>query len=248
MPNYLFLDANSSVQTAASNTVGGAQQPIVQIGSVAGTIPVSLNGSPSISGAVTVVGNPSISGTVQVSGNPSISGTVNIAGTPSISGTVNVNPVSVIGSNPSSLLTGINGQRNDGLSSFLGGNLTWNPLATDSAGRVLIKPFVSQDSTLIEFTGSIVSASTLLIQASVVGKRSYITDFWFANTGSVATVVTFKDGSTSVLGYTIAPSGSGSNSQGINIPHRTALSQDLTITPLTATSVLYVTVKGYQAP
>ena len=155
---------------------------------------------------------------------------------------------SVVGSIPSSLLTGTYGHRNDAIASFLGGNLTWNPIATDSAGRILIKQFSSEDSTIISYTGSVVSGSVTQIAASAIGLRNYMTDYWVANTGSVSTLITFQDGSTSILGRTIAPAGGGSNSQGIAIPFRTARSQDLAFLAGTSTSVLYMTVKGYQAP
>ena len=155
---------------------------------------------------------------------------------------------SIVSSIPSSVLVGTYGHRNDATASFLGGNLTWNPITTDSAGRTITKPFTPDDGTLIEYTGSLVSGSVTLIKASAIGKRNYVTDFWFANTGSVSTLITFKDGSTSVLGYTIAPGTGGSNSQGINVPFKTAPSQDLTFNFGTAVSILYATVRGYQAP
>lgn len=89
--SYQFLDANSSILTADSSVIAGAHRPIVQIGSVLSSIPVS--------GTVTI--NPaSVSGTVgasiigAVNVNPvSVSGTVNIAGNPSISGTVNIGTI-----------------------------------------------------------------------------------------------------------------------------------------------------------
>lgn len=137
--------------------------------------------------------------------------------------------------------------RNDTMSSITSADTDYSPHVVDAQGRTVIKPFTGNDGTLIEYTGSVVSTSVTLIQASAVGKKSYITDFWFANTGSVATLVTFQDGSTSVLGYTIVPAGGGSNSQGINLPHRTANAQDLAFKVSTSTSVLYATVRGYQA-
>ena len=65
--NYQFLDAYGSVQTAASSVVAGAHQPLVQIASMVGGLPVTFSGSPSISGAITIVGTPSVSGTVGAS-------------------------------------------------------------------------------------------------------------------------------------------------------------------------------------
>jgi hypothetical protein len=136
--------------------------------------------------------------------------------------------------------------RNDTVASLLGVDKTTRLQMGDSQGRVVIKPFAPEDATIISYVGSVTSTSVTLIQASVIGQRSYITDFWLANTGAAGTLVQFKDGSTSILGNGIAPSGGGESSPGIAIPIKTNPSQDLTFTGLTATSILYVTVKGWQ--
>lgn len=106
--------------------------------------------------------------------------------------------------------------------------------------------FTATPGTAIRFSTSIVSTSVTLIAASAAGKRNYITDFWAANTGAATTLLTFKDGSTSILGYTVVPAGGGSNAPGITTPIVAATAQDLTFQPATGTSVLYVTVNGYQ--
>ncbi len=139
------------------------------------------------------------------------------------------------------------GVRNDTMSSLVSADLDYGALATDSQGRLVVKPFVPEDATIISYTGSIVSTSVQLIQASAVGKKSYITDFWLSNTGATTTLVTLQDGSTSVLGKFIAPTTGGMSSPGLAIPLKTAPSQDLAFTVSAATSVLYLTVKGYQA-
>ena len=223
--------------------------PWVTRGSISGTIDASLIGM--LPAGTQVLGSvATLQGT-----NPwrilgSVSGTVDIGTIPGsvLSQQLGTRISSVANSIPSSLLTGIYGHRNDAVASFLGGNLSWNPLATDSAGRVLTKPFVSEDGTIIEYQGSVVSTSVTLIRASAIGLRNYITDFWIANTGATTTRVVFLDGSTSIVGHTIAPTASGSNSPGIAIPLRTNRSQDLTFQAISNTSVLYVTVKGFQAP
>lgn len=138
--------------------------------------------------------------------------------------------------------------RNDTVASLVTGDLDYTGYATDSAGRTITKPFAADDSATFYFQGSIVSGSVALIKASAVGKRSYVTDFFVANSGSVATLVTFKDGSTSILGYTIAPAGGGSNMPGMAIPFRTNPSQDLTFSMSPSASILFVTIQGYQAP
>jgi len=138
--------------------------------------------------------------------------------------------------------------RNDTLASILGADLTARPMMGDSMGRTIIKPFAPEDSSIISYIGSLVSGSVALIQASAIGKRNYITDYWISNTGSVTQLVTFQGGDTSVLGFTVAPAGGGSNSPGIAIPLRTTISQDLAWKITGTSSVVYLTVKGYQAP
>ncbi len=224
---YQFIDAYGSVLTADSSIISGViQREVLNIASVTGTVNVAFSGA------------PSISGTVNIAGTPSISGTVNIAGTPSISGTVNVSSVT---SYPLVY-------RNDTLASILGADQTYRQTMGDSAGRLVIKPFVSEDATLISYTGSVTSASVTLIQASVIGKKSYITDFFVANTGATTVLVQFQDGGGAILGQTIAPTTGGSNGPGLAIPLKTAVSQDLVFKPSASTSILYLTVKGYQAP
>lgn len=138
--------------------------------------------------------------------------------------------------------------RNDTLSSITSSDVDYSPHVVDAVGRTIIKPFAGENATIISYTGSVVSASVTLIQPSVIGSRSYITDFWVTNTGSVAQLVTFQGGDTSVVGYTIAPAGGGSNSPGIAIPLKTTLSQDLAFKTTGTSSVIYMTIKGYQAP
>lgn len=139
------------------------------------------------------------------------------------------------------------GVRNDTVASFVSADLEYNPFAHDSAGRAVIKPF-SPDESTFNYFGSVVSGSVTLIKASAIGKRNYLTDFWIANTGSVSTLITFQGGDTSIVGYTIAPAGGGSNSQGTAIPMKTTPGVDLAFKMGTMASVLYVTATGYQAP
>lgn len=139
------------------------------------------------------------------------------------------------------------GVRNDTMSSLVSASGDYGAFAQDSQGRQVIKPFSPNESEFT-YTGSVVSTSVTLILASVIGKRGYITDFFVSNTGAATTLVTFQDGSTSVMGYTIAPTTGGSNAPGIAIPLKSAPSQDVAFKATTATSILFLTVKGYQAP
>lgn len=140
------------------------------------------------------------------------------------------------------------GIRNDAVASFVSADKDYAPHATDSAGRILGKPFAPEESR-VEGYNSVVSTSvTTLVGAAGTGLKNYITDFFVANTGSVATLVTFKDGLGSILGYTIAPAGGGSNAVGFATPIRTGANATFDMQAATATSILYGTVKGFKAP
>lgn len=211
-------------------------------GNISGSVVATITGTPNVNTAGSVV---AFQGT-----NPWVMGSVlaNVGGSV-LSFQAGTQITSVIGSIPSSLLTGIHGHRNDAIASFLGGNLTWRPIATDSAGRPVIKPFAPEESR-IEGYNSVVSTSvTTLIAAAGAGLRNYITDVWLANTGTATTLVTFRSGGgTSVLGYTIAPTVGGSNLPGLVTPMRTLANETFDFQASTGTSVLYATVKGFIAP
>lgn len=137
--------------------------------------------------------------------------------------------------------------RNDTVASTASADLDYTIHGVDSAGRSLGKPFAPDESRL-DTVSSTVSTSVTALFASVTGLRNYVTDVMVANTGSVATLITFRDGSTSILGFTIAPAGGGSNINGMAFPMRTAPGQDFVYVNAVASSVLYVTAKGYKAP
>ena len=156
---------------------------------------------------------------------------------------------SVIGSIPSSLLTGVHGHRNDTVASYLGGDLSWRPIATDSAGRIVTKPFSPEASRIEGYASTVNLNANSIIAAAGAGLRNYITDIWVANTGAATTLVTFlSGGGLSVLGYTIAPTASGSNLPGLVTPIRTLANETFDFQASTGTSVLYATCKGFIAP
>lgn len=156
---------------------------------------------------------------------------------------------SIVGSIPSSTLVGTYGHRNDNVASFLGGNLSWNPVGTDSAGRTLMRPFAPEEARVEGYISLTSTSMTTLVAAAGAGIRNYITDVWVANTGAAATLVTFSSGGgASILGYTIAPAGSGSNLPGLMTPIRTLANETFGVQAGTATSTLYVTVKGFKGP
>lgn len=243
---------NQSVSGTVGASVIGHAPVFIVGGSVATATTNSsvmlLNGANAIGSVAVLQGtNPfiitgSVQGAFSPSGNQSVSGTVDAA-------QIGTYRTSVISSAPSSMLVGSYGFRNDAVASFLGGNLSWNQFSTDSAGRTLIRPFAPEESR-VEGYNSVVSTSvTTLVPAAGTGLRNYITDVWVANTGAAATLVTFRSGGgTSVLGYTIAPAGGGSNLPGLQTPIRTLANETFDIQATTATSILFATVKGFKAP
>lgn len=243
-----------------------------------GAIRVSILGIPSISGTVNIGTIPgsviafqggtqitSIVGTVALS--PSIFGASIIGTVPviqsgtviaSIAGTVALSPsifgASIIGTIPAtqsgtwtpSAIGYVT--RNDALASFLGANLTTRPLASDSAGRVLTRPFSPEESRVEGYASLVSTSVTTLVAAAGTGLRNYITDIMIANSGATTTIITFRDGAGSVLGYTIAPTAGGSNMIGFATPMRTGANATFDFQPTSASSILYATVKGFQAP
>lgn len=219
-----------------------ATQQGTRISSVVNSAPSSLLTGSSIFGQLPA-GTATLGSVVAYQGVPSW----NIGGSV-LAQQMGTNISSVVNSNPSSMLVGNYGHRNDAIASFLGGNLTWNPVASDSAGRVITKPFSSDDNTLISYVSSLTTTSVTLLVASVIGKRNYVTDFWLANTGAAATRVVFRDGGNAILAETMVGAGTTTNVPGINVPFKTAVSQNLTLSMGTSTSMLLINVRGYQAP
>lgn len=141
------------------------------------------------------------------------------------------------------------GVRNDAVASFVSANGDYTPFGHDSAGRVLMKPFAPEESRIQGVSSTVNTNPSSLIAAAGAGLRNYITDLWIANTGSVSTLVTFRDGDASIIGKTIAPAGGGSNIPAMQTPMRTnALNSQIEFTAGTATSILHVTAFGFKAP
>lgn len=141
------------------------------------------------------------------------------------------------------------GVRNDTVASFTSANLDYGPVATDNAGRTLTKPFAGEEARVEGYITLTNTSVTTLVAAAGTGLKNYITDVWIANTGSVTTLVTFSSGGgSSVLGYTIAPAGGGSNLVGLATPIRTLANETFGIQAGSPTSILYATVKGFKAP
>ena len=240
-PSSLLTGASIFGQLPAGEAVLGSiatlqgTNPWRTLGSVSGTVDIGTIPGSTLAYQGTAIWNIS-----SVYGN--ISGSV-------LSQQLGTRISSIVNSIPSSLLTGAYGHRNDAVASFLGGNLTWNPIATDSAGRVLSRPFAPEASRIEGYASTVNLNANSIIAAAGAGLRNYITDVWVANTGAANTLVTFlSGGGLSVLGYTIAPATGGSNLLGLVTPMRTDIAATFDFRAATGTSVLYITAKGFTAP
>ncbi len=141
------------------------------------------------------------------------------------------------------------GVRNDAVASFVSANLDYTPKAVDSAGRTVTKPFAPNEAYTYGVSSTVNTNKSSLLSASGTGLRNYITDVFVANTGSVATLVSFTDSNGSVIGKTIAPATSGSNIIHMATPMRTgSLNSQVEFTAQTAVSVLSVSAFGFIAP
>lgn len=232
---------------------------------IAGSVATTIQGTPNVNTAGSVVAYQSLPSSLLAgasifgqlpAGTATLGSIATLQGTNpwNIAGSVVAQQLgtvisSVVNSIPSSLLTGIHGHRNDAVASYLGADLSWRPIATDSAGRITTKPFAAEESRIEGYASTVNVSVTTLVAAAGTGLRNYITDVWLANTGAANTLVTFRSGGgTSVLGYTIAPTVGGSNLPGLVTPMRTLANETFDFQASTGTSVLYVTVKGFKAP
>lgn len=184
MANYTFLDAYSSIKTAASSTIGGVEYPIVKIPD---TITASVNGT------VTVIGNPSVSGTVNI-----------VFSNPSIVGTYIEDAAHATGDKG---LFGL-GVRNDTLASVTSADNDYSPFAVGAAGEAItanapLTKWVQGSSSV--FYGS----SVQVIAAQGASIFTYVTAVQAANNSANNVYLTFFGGTSSIIGYLPIPANSG---------------------------------------
>lgn len=212
---YQFLDAYGSVLTAASNAVGGAQQPIVQVSSISGTVSATITGSPSVSGTVNIAGAASVSGvgvfSVTNVGNGSVltvptGSTVAVIQSASVAGTYSEDAAHATGDRGLFTLA----VRNDAMSSMTSANGDYSPRAVGPVGETLVanSPIINwiQGQTSVMY-----GASVQAIAAQGSSVFTYVTAVQVANNSANGSLVKFTGGLGSVLAWTIAPANGGSN-------------------------------------
>lgn len=104
------------------------------------------------------------------------------------------------------------GVRNDTLASITSADLDYSPRAVGPAGETIavIAPFTKGIQGTGDLRGS-QGASVTVIAAQGASIYSYIRGAQLANLGSASVLVTFAGGLGSLLSYSIAPAGGGSN-------------------------------------
>lgn len=104
------------------------------------------------------------------------------------------------------------GVRNDNLTSVTSASGDYSPLATDPTGAVM-----AHDAPITKWVQGtadlrvVLGASVTAIAAQGASVFTYIQSAQLANMGSASVLVTFGGGLGSILGYSIAPAGGGSN-------------------------------------
>ena len=104
------------------------------------------------------------------------------------------------------------GVRNDLLSSVTSADLDYSPISVGPAGETIVA-----DAPITQWLQGtadlrvVLGASVTAIAAQGSSVFTYIREIQVANMGSASVLVTFTGGLGSILGYTIAPAGGGSN-------------------------------------
>lgn len=222
---------NSSVQVLnfpANQSVSGtvqAEQIGTRITSLVSTIPssvivgasvfgnVGISGTPNVNTAGSVVAFQGTSPWVTNFQNSSIlsvpvGSVISYLQAPSIVGTYAEDAAHTTGDKG---VFGL-GVRNDALSSITSADLDYSPHAVGPTGETIttIAPFTKG----IQGTGDlrvVQGASVTVIAAQGASIYSYIRAAQLANLGSASVLVTFGGGLGSILSYSIAPAGGGSN-------------------------------------
>jgi hypothetical protein len=116
----------------------------------------------------------------------------------------------------------------------------------DKVGKIINLPYANPENFAYAVGSSSTTGSISLSPNSFTttsGLKNYITGFSISNTGTVTSLITILSGST-VLWYTIAPAGGGSNFT-FPTPIATAAATQPTVSITTASTTIYVSLTGY---
>lgn len=242
-------NANSSVMSTVSPT-----NPLRVLGSVSGAVTHPAGSITAVSGATTTTPGSIISATFPAGSvaavnfaNSSIiainaGSVIALLGNTSIAGTFLEDSAHTTGDRGFNML----GVRNDLMASVTGADLDYSPISVGPVGENIIanapinKWLQGRTDHRVSLGGSLIAIAKQ--GASVF---TYVTAVQVANMGPSSVLVTLGGGLGSVLGYTIAPAGGGSN---IVYPNalKTGENSDFT-TSISGISSVLVSVQGFSA-
>lgn len=218
-------------------------QSSVAVAIVRGSIATVASGNQSVSGTVgaSVLGltpvnitnfGASIYGTVSVMGGP-----VSVTGTMSVLGTV---PVTIVSGSIAAIQSAGNSSTITVSQGSVSAFATITSIATANGGLPIYAPLTSRIQGTADLR-VVQGASVAVIGAAGSGIRNYINYVQVANYGSASVLVTIADNTTSILGYTIAPAGGGSN---FDTFYRGAANSPITAS-LNGTASVLVSMQGF---
>lgn len=196
----------SLVSTVPSSVIVGA--------SIFGLAPVNVtNTNINVSGSVAAFNVSTNASFISVSRDSSVlsvstGSVITVLQSPSIVGTYAEDATHTSGANGLFIMQ----VRNDTLSSITSADGDYSPLASGPAGETIIAnaPFTKWVSGTADMRGNS-GASVAVVAAQGASIFTYITGIQLANLGSASVLVTFSGATSSVIGYSIAPAGGGSN-------------------------------------
>lgn len=233
------ITTGSGQASVAAETVAGISYQKIEVygGGGASVMTVNADGSTNnriqgsiavaiISGSIAVTSsgtaNQSVSGTVGASiigltpvvfTNSSVlsipqGSLITVWQTPSIAGTYQEDTAHTTGDRGLLNL----GVRNDTLTSVTSTDNDYSLHAVGSAGEMVVAnaPFTKWVQGTADLRGNI-GGSVTVIGAQGASIFTYVTGVQVANMGSASVLVTFSGATSSIIGYTIAPAGGGSN-------------------------------------
>lgn len=120
------------------------------------------------------------------------------------------------------------------------------PQVSDLYGKQIISPYAGRDYFVSGVASATGTSDTSVLSSAGSGLRNYITDFSFANSGASTSVCEIKDGSGgTVLWYSVAPAGGGSN-KSFNVPIRGSAATGTYCTSLTSSTTVYFSLSGFK--
>lgn len=196
-----------TVTFAGSSVIAVVTGSVVSVGngSVSGTVGASVIGwvpiQTSNTSIITVGQNSSILAV-------SVGSVISVWQTPSIVGTFSEDASHAVGAKGLFVL----GVRNDTLASITSADRDYTEITVGPTGEVIANnaPFTQWVRGTADLRGSS-GGSVTAIPAQGASVFTYITGIQLANMGSASVLVTFGGGLGSILGYSIAPAGGGSN-------------------------------------